>query len=45
MIKEGWARRREDGFQSYSANVLEARKFHFQNSPAASAARINGEKL
>lgn len=44
-IKEGWARRREDGLRSYSANVLEARKFHFQNSPAASAARITGEKL
>jgi len=44
-IREGWARRREDGMRSYSANVLEARKFHFQNGPAACAARITGEKL
>jgi hypothetical protein len=43
-ITETWVRRREDGLGPWSANVLEARKFHFQNSPAALAARITGDE-
>lgn len=43
-ITETWARRREDGLGQRSANVLEARKYHFQNSPAALAARITGDE-
>ncbi|WP_019833803.1 hypothetical protein [Sphingomonas sp. PR090111-T3T-6A] len=43
-ITDTWARRREDGLGPWSTNVLEARKFHFQNSPAALADRITGDQ-
>ena len=42
-ISATWAARAKSGLAPWSANVLEARRYLANNTPAALAARITGE--
>lgn len=43
-ISSSWTNRHVDGRHAWSSNVLEARRYLKENTPAALAARITGEQ-